>query len=141
MAVRHYLKCPVCGASGQRSAFVRGAAFGYSPQHLIQLFHGRQIGGHGGVEWRRHAVSVSELEIVGAAVARAANTIADRMPEALDAPSDDAAGLASVEDDAEAELLGQQWVDEAEAEADRRRKILADDLAQRQLAQKRRRVW
>lgn len=129
MTVKEKLRC-VCGLAVPRRQLVRGALGEHALQALTEAYVGRPYGTNGGaVIWTRRPMNREELELVGAACARAAENITARLGEEIvAAPPEEV--LASLDDDEAAEV-SLQWIEEAQAELERRRQIAAADLARR----------
>lgn len=74
-------------------------------------------------------MQANELRLVGRALAKGLETVADRLGEEIEAVSPEDV-LADLADDEAAEI-GQEWIAQAEAELQRRRGIVEADYERR----------
>ena len=133
---KEFLRCPCCGSGATREKFTKGALGAYALQALRQAFVGRGNGTNGGaVIWTRRPMSRPELERVGAAVATASAVVQQQLGMDI-TPAAPEAILASIESDDEATQVGQEWIDEAREELERRQQIVAADELQRDAARR-----
>lgn len=145
---RIFLRCPCCGARRARAAFINGAL----RQHIIEvltqnfvgcgrgldadgrvpvdnngkLLHGRR---RGAFAWTRRAPTQVELELLGRAVATAAERVARRLRGELPDPRP-AEVLAAV-DERDFESVASHFLDEARSELAEREALISAEIERR----------
>jgi hypothetical protein len=127
-----FFKCTTCGHVSSRQAFTRGALGGHAAQALRRHMVGKGNGpGGAGIVWTRRSMKREELEHVGRAVAKAAETVAALLdddgltviaPESVLATIDDVDELAEVTDG---------WLEDARRELEYRLKVIEDEYQRR----------
>lgn len=132
---KRFWRCLCCGQHVSEAvaigAFARGA-LGHSPEVLRQQFVGRGKGtGGGAVIWSRRPMTAEELQRQGLAAAKALEMVAGGIDEASEIASAFPEAVLASLDDVEASEVGQQWIADAEAELERRRRIVEEDLLRR----------
>jgi hypothetical protein len=143
------VRCPVCGKSGERHAFVKGALGAHMIEVLTQYFRGAGNGldrdgnwprgedgryktgrAVGGMVWEHARPDSYDIEMLARAVATAGQRVVDMLDGKLPL-IDGAQVLATVEDDNEALRVSYDWVADSERETERRRSVVAEDLRRR----------
>lgn len=145
---RIFLRCPCCGARRPRIAFVGGALRQHVAEVLIQSFVGcgRGLDGDGRVPvgddgrplqgrkrgafwWTRRPPNKIELELLGRAVATAAERIAHRLNR--DLPDARPAVVLAAIDERDFAAVAARLLDDARAELAAREALIAAELERR----------
>lgn len=145
---RVFLRCPCCGARRPRTVFVGGAL----QQHVIEVLTqhflgcGRGLDGDGHVpvdddgrplqgrrrgafRWTRRPPTTAELELLGRAVATAAERVASRLDGGL--PDARPAEVLAAVDDRDFDAVASHLLDEARDELATREALVVAEMERR----------